>query len=206
MSITVTELRELSPKKFAVGFSDGSVIKLSLDAVSDLSLFQGKELSEEELSELNSRASLSSCKERALRIIAAKPMSCGELYSRLTEKGETPENAEECIEWLLERHYLDDRQYAGMIVRHYAGKGYGIHKIKAELYRRKIPKEIWEDALSEMPENEDAVYELLRHKLKSTSPDRAELKKAADALYRRGFSWDEIRAAIDRFNSENLDY
>jgi len=133
-------------------------------------------------------------------------MSCKELFDRLLEKGETAENAEKCTEWLIGLHYLDDAQYADTIVRHYAAKGYGIQKIKNELYRRGVPKTLWDDALSEMPETDDKVYELLCRKLKSDNPDRAEMKKATDALYRRGFSWDEIKTAVNRFNAERSDY
>jgi len=203
--MTITELREVSQGRFVVGFSDGSEMKLSLDIVADLSLFKGRELEDAEFSRLKSAAALSACKERALRIIGARPHSKKELYDRLLEKGETPENAEDCLEWLTKLHYLDDAQYAAMVVRHYAAKGYGVQKIKNELYRRGVPKLFWDEAISEMPEGDDTVYNLLCRKLKSEEPDRAELKKATDALFRRGFTWDEIKAAVSRFNSEKTD-
>ncbi|MGI5985849.1 MAG: regulatory protein RecX [Clostridiales bacterium] len=204
--MTITELREITAGKFIAGFSDGSEMRLGLDIIADLSLFKGRELSDEELSKIKSYSEFSSCRERALRIIGARPMSCKELFDRLLEKGETAENAEKCTEWLIGLHYLDDAQYADTIVRHYAAKGYGIQKIKNELYRRGVPKTLWDDALSEMPETDDKVYELLCRKLKSDNPDRAEMKKATDALYRRGFSWDEIKTAVNRFNAERSDY
>ncbi len=200
--MTITELRETIQGKFVVGFSDGSEMRLSLDIVADLSLFKGRELTEEEFSCLQSSSKLSACKERALRIIGTRPMSCKELFDKLTEKGETPENAAECVAWLIGLHYLDDVLYAGMVVRHYAAKGYGKQKIKNELYSRGISKELWDDAISEMPETDDTVYELLCRKLKSSNPDRVELKKATDALFRRGFSWDEIKAAVNKLNAE----
>ena len=108
--VTVTELCETASGKFAVGFSDGSEMKLSLDLVADLSLFKGRELSEKEFSSLRSSAALSKCKERALKIIGARPLSKKELFGKLVEKGETPENAEECVDWLTRLHYLDDAQ------------------------------------------------------------------------------------------------
>lgn len=199
----IIELRELSTGRFAVGFSDGSEVKLSANAVADLGLHRGRALSDEELLALTAKLSLTKCKERALRVIGARPMSCKELFNRLVEKGEIPENAEETIDWLLELHYLDDAQYAGMVVRHYAGKGYGPQKIKSELYRRGVPKELWDEAMEERPEDGGAVYEFLCRKLKSDAPDRAEMKKATDALFRRGYSWDDIRTAVDRFWEEH---
>ncbi len=202
--MTVTELREIGAGKFVAGFSDGSEMKMSLDVVADLSLFRGRELTQAEFETLGALAGLSACKEQALRIIGARPMSQKALYDRLIEKGQTPENAEETVGWLVKMHYLNDAQYAASIVRHYATKGYGVQKIRQELYRRGIPKALWDEALDEKPQDEDAVYALLCKKLKSDAPDRAELKRATDALFRRGFSWDEIRAAVSRFNAEGF--
>jgi len=203
--MTITELRETSSGKFIVGFSDGSEMKLSLDTVADLSLYRGRELTGEEFSKLKSAAELSSCKERALRIIGARPLSEKELFDKLVEKGEAADNAETCVEWLTKLHYLDDAQYAGMIVRHYAAKGYGVQKIRSELFRHGVPKPLWEEALEEMTDTDDKAFELLCRKLKSDEPDRAELKKATDMLYRRGFSWDEIKSAVNRFKTERPD-
>lgn len=203
--MTITELREISSGKFIVGFSDGSEMKLSLDIVADLSLYRGRELNDEEFSKLKASAELSSCKERALRIIGARPLSEKELFNRLVEKGEAAENAETCVEWLKKLHYLDDEQYAGMIVRHYAAKGYGVQKIRSELYRHGVPKPLWDEAVAQMPETDDKAFELLCRRLGSDEPDRAELKKATDMLYRRGFSWDEIKSAVNRFKTERPD-
>ena len=203
--MTITELREIPSGKFIVGFSDGSEMKLSLDIVADLSLYRGRELNDEEFSKLKASAELSSCKERALRIIGARPLSEKELFNKLVEKGEAAENAETSVEWLKKLHYLDDEQYAGMIVRHYAAKGYGVQKIRSELYRHGVPKPLWDEAVAQMPETDDKAFELLCRRLGSDEPDRAELKKATDMLYRRGFSWDEIKAAVNRFKTERPD-
>ena len=204
-NVIVTELRETLPGRFVIGFSDGSELKLTLDTVADLSLYKGRELSEKEFSALRSAAELSKCKERALRIIGARPLSKKELFDKLVEKGETLDNAEECVEWLCRLHYLDDAKYAGMVVRHCVAKGYGTQKIRSELFRHGVPKTLWDEALEEMPETDDKVYELLCRRLRSVEPDRAELKKATDALFRRGFSWDEIKAAVNRYTAGDND-
>lgn len=201
--MTVTELREVSQGRFLIGFSDGSEMRAGANAVADMRIYRGKELDDGEFSRLFAAASLSACKERALRLIGMRPMSCKELYDKLVAKGETEENAAACVAWLLELHYLDDEQYAAMLVRHYSAKGWGAQRVKNELYRRGVDKKLWDDALSEMPEMDDTVYSLLCRKLKSDAPDRAELKRASDALFRRGFSWDEISAAINKFRVEH---
>ncbi len=75
-TVTLTELREIAPKRFIVGFSDGTELRLSLDSVAELSLYSGREFSAEDYAALRGRAALSQCKERALRLIRARAMAC----------------------------------------------------------------------------------------------------------------------------------
>ena len=151
---------------------------------------------------LKDDAALTRTKDRALKLLGMRAFGERELYERLLQKGETEQNAATTIAWLLELRLLDDGEYAAMLVRHYAAKGFGPRRIRDELYRRKIPRELWDEALSEIPEQDDTIDKLLRARLRSDEPDRAELKRATDALLRRGFGWDEIKEAVERLQLE----
>ncbi len=142
-------------------------------------------------------------KKRALAILERRDVSRKELVTKLTDKGVDPNEATECADWLEGLGVVDDARYAGMVVRHYMAKGYGKARIQNELFRHGLPKELWEEALEQYVSPEDTLDRLLRAKLKSDSPDRAELKKATDALLRRGFSWREINEAKDRVLGAN---
>ena len=181
-------------------------MRTTLAVVTDFHLRAGKELTAPELDTLRAASERSHCRQRALRIIGARAMSVKELTDRLKEKGESPENAEDAAAWLQEMHLLDDAQYAAMCVRHYAAKGYGAGRIRSELYRRGIPRELWDDALQELPEQDAQIDTLLRRRLRSDTPDRDELRRASDYLYRRGFGRDEIRAAIARYQDNYEEY
>lgn len=198
--ITLTELKQTGPERFLARFDNGEELRTTLAVVTELSLYSGRAFTEDELSAVRNASARSRCRQRALRIIGARAMSVRELTDRLKEKGESPENAEDAAQWLLDMRLLDDAQYAAMCVRHYAAKGYGPGKIRNELYRRGIARELWDEALEELPEQDDRIDALLRRKLKSDTPDRAELRKAADYLYRRGFGRDEIHAALARYS------
>ena len=117
---------------------------------------------------------------------------------KLTQKGESPEAAASAVDWLCEKGLLDDGRYAGMVVRHYAAKGYGQSRVRQELQRRGVSRELWEEALRELPEPEDKLDAYLASKLKDPG-DRAQVQKVSAALIRRGFSWEEIRAALARY-------
>ena len=107
--------------------------------------------------------------------------------------------------WLQEKGLLDDGRYAGMVVRHYAGKGYGPGRVRQELQRRGIPRELWEAALEQLPEQDDKIESFLRARLRDPE-DRAQVQKVSAALIRRGFSWEEIRAALARFRADGEEY
>ena len=67
-------------------------------------------------------------------------------------------------------------------------------------------RRLWDDALQELPEQDDQIDTLLRRRLRSDTPDRDELRRASDYLYRRGFGRDEIRAAIARYQDNFEEY
>lgn len=201
--VVLTELKQTGPERFLARFDNDETVRTTLNVVTDLGLYSGKALSDEEFDQIQNTSSLALCKQRALRIIGARPMSRKELRDRLKEKGESAENAEMAVEWLTDLRLLDDEQYAAMCVRHYAAKGYGRGKIQNELFRRGVPREYWDYALDELPDQDDMIDRLLRKKLRSETPDREDLRRAMDYLYRRGFRRDEINAAVERWKDEH---
>ena len=200
---SITEINQTSPERFTLKFSDGSELKTSLGVITDRFIHSGMELSEQEFAELCDASSLSLAKSRALKILNARPMSEKEMRDRLTEKGESPENAVSCVEWLCEMGLINDESYAGTVVRHYAAKGYGVSRIRQELSRHGVPRDLWDTALEQMPGQDDKLERFIRARL-TDAEDRAQIKKISDALYRRGYSWDEIKSAINHIKSEEF--
>lgn len=147
-----------------------------------------------------------SAKKRALRLLEMRDYSRKELILKLTQKGEPLEDAEAVADRMVELGVIDDERYSRMLVRHYAGKGYGACRIKQELYRHGIHTDLWEEAMEEMPSQEEQLDKLFRSKLRSSNPDRAEIKKATDAMLRRGFSWSEISACKQRVLGSREDW
>ncbi len=202
--MTITELKQTHGERYVLVLDDGSVVKTTLAVVTDCSLYAGRELSAGELDEITNASRLERAKLRAMRIISARPMSCRELYDRLVEKGESERDAAACVEYLLGLRFLNDADYAAMTVRHYAARGYGRRRIRDELYRRKVPRELWDEALEQLPEQDGELDRLLEKRLRGTDPDdRAAIQKATAALARRGFGWQEIKEAIERWRSVN---
>ena len=137
-------------------------------------------------------------RKRALRILGSRRLSSQEMEKRLVAKGETPEAARETVKWMEDIGVVDDVDYASAIVRHYSGKGYGTARIRDELFKRGIPRDLWDDALSGSDDPLEAACEFLEKKLRGSN-DKDDLRRAADALCRRGFSYEDARRAVKAY-------
>ena len=194
----LTESKNVKDRWYA-DFDTGESLTISLALIADFSVYTGRRFEEEEFDALRAAASKMNARARALRMLGARAMSRRELTDKLLEKGETPEDAAQAADYLETLGYLDDAQYAASLVRHYAQKGYGPGRVRQELYRRGVPRELWENALAELPEDTDAIDALIDRRLRGTEPDKKEQKRLTDMLLRRGFSWDEIKNALGRY-------
>ena len=182
--------------RYWVTFSDGSKQALYRQTVEDFGLYTGMELSDEEYDRLITAAGQMSAKMRAVRIVSASNVSKRDLQDRLVRKGEDPNQAKEAVEWMEELHLLDDRNTAEQVVHSCISKGYGLQRAKQALYEKRIPKQYWEEALSDYPDQLDKIVSFLRMRLDSES-DQKQVKKAIDALLRRGHSYSKIREGLN---------
>lgn len=197
----VSALRQTSPGRVTVTLCGGEEIKTTLNVITDLRLYSGRELDGEELKELRAASASALARNRAMELLSRRPMSEKELVDKLIRKGEDQETAADCARWLREQGFLDDESYAAAVARHYAAKGYGPGRVRAELSRRGVDRELWDDTIQAMPENTDKLDRFIAARL--TDPeDRDQIRKVSAALYRRGYSWEEIRSALRRFNAE----
>ncbi len=191
--------------RFHVSFSDGSTMRLYRQTVEDFALYTGKELSEEEMAALRTAAGQMSAKMRAVRIVSASSVSRRDLQDRLVRKGEDPEQAKEAVAWMEELRLVDDRNTAESVVRSCIARGYGLQRAKQALYEKRIPKEYWSEALEDYPDQLDAILKFLRSRLDADS-DEKEIKKATDALLRRGHSYGTIRQALSMLSVDTDDF
>ena len=196
----VSALKKASSDRILVEFEGGESLRSTLAAVTDARLYVGMELDEEEYAALRRSSSRGLERQKALELLSRRPHSRKELKDKLLRRGVSEEDAEDCVAWLAERGFLDDEEYAGAVARHYAAKGYGAGRVRSELQRRGIDRELAADTLSDLPDSAGKIDAFLSRRL--TDPnDREAVRKVSAALFRRGFSWEEIRASLRRFDS-----
>lgn len=182
--------------RYKIVFSDGSLMRLYKQTVQDYGLYSGLELDLQTFESLKEAAAKMSAKMRAVRIVSASSVSKRDLEHRLIQKGENPDNAKHAVSWLAEMNLLDDQKTAEQIVSRCIGKGYGLARAKQMLYEKRIPKEYWQDALADYPDQTDKIRAYLDAHLPE-EPDVKTIKKVVDALIRRGHSYGTIRKVMD---------
>ena len=216
MRIEKLEPSQRRQGRWLVWLEDGTLIRVGEADVADLGLYTGMELDAEMAARLGEAAALSRLKTKALNIVSVRSISRRELVKKLTVRprrteqeleDSEPETEREALEaraesvadWLENLGLLNDGQYARDVVRWCAEKGYGARRVRDELFRRGVPRELWDGALEDFSGAEEAIDRFLAQKLKNWDGDPKELKRAADALARKGFSWSEISEGLERF-------
>ena len=191
--------------RYWVTFDDGTRLGLYRQTVEDFGLYTGMELSEKELASLQTAAGQWSAKMRAVRIVSASSVSKKDLEQRLVRKGEDPRQAREAVQWMEDLHLVNDRNTAEQVVHSCISKGYGLQRAKQALYEKRIPKQYWEEALADYPDQWEKIEAFLRSRLDGDS-DEKQKKKAIDALLRRGHSYSVIRQVLNELSFDTEDY
>lgn len=191
--------------RYWVTFDDGSKMGLYRQTVEDFALYSGKELDEQEAESLRTAAGQMSAKMRAVRIVSAASVSRRDLEARLVRKGEDPQQAKEAVAWMEDLHLVDDRATAEQVVSSCISKGYGLARAKQALYEKRIPKECWDEALADYPDQTEKITAFLKSRLDADS-DEKQVRRAVDALIRRGHSYGTIRRTLDALSFDTEDF
>ena len=191
--------------RYWVTFDDGSKMGLYRQTVEDFALYSGKELDEQEAEALRTAAGQMSAKMRAVRIVSAASVSRRDLEARLGRKGEDPKQAKEAVAWMEDLHLVDDRATAEQVVSSCISKGYGLMRAKQALYEKRIPKEYWDEALADYPDQTEKITAFLKSRLDADS-DEKQVRRAVDALIRRGHNYGAIRRALDALSFDTEDF
>ena len=184
-----------------VFLEDGACLKITEQELLDFGLRAGDDLNEATLARLKEAAGVSNVKATAADLIGKRAMSRASLEKKLKEKGASEADARYAAEWLEAIGAINDADYAALLVRHCADLGYGPARVREKLYEKGVPRELWEDALDQMPDNGEQIDRFLQSKLRGRTPDEKEKKRLTDALLRRGYSWGDVKAAWNRLGS-----
>jgi regulatory protein len=154
--------------------------------------------------------------ELALKALAARACSSGELRQKLLARAERLEDVDATLARLKEYRYLDDRRFAeNYAAARLENQRLGKNRVTQELRRRRVAPAVAEAAVQRTYRQVDEVVlieEFIRRKYRGASPadlfqDDKQLASAYRRLVRAGFTSGNVIRALKRFaaNPELLD-
>ena len=188
--------------RILVFLEGGQLLKITENELLYHDLRPGADLPEETVEELKKSAQASQMKARGAQLTGSRMLSKKQVVEHLTRRGGDRAAAEDTARWLEELGAVDEAAYGAAIVRHYSAAGYGPGRIRQELKRRGVPRELWEGLLSQLPPAEESVERFVQSKCKGKQLDKEMLRKLSGTLQRRGFSWQEIGPVLRRLEDE----
>ena len=196
MKITAIEPRR---KQMCALFIDGEyVMNLDAQTLIENRFDVGREIDDDELKEIIDKSNERRAKEKALWLISYRSHSKKELFDKL-KRGFDEESAQKAVDRMEELGLINDEEFAKLYARKLVnGKKMSVKAAEFELYRKGIDKITAEQVLGELEyDPQTQIIEFITKKYKNINDEKIK-RRAVAALQRKGYSWDEIKSALDR--------
>ena len=201
MTITAIKQQVKRHDRYSV-FVDGKYsFSLSEAGLIESRLASGQELDAAQLSDLKKTAGLDKAYGNALRYVAIRPRSEWEMQDYFRRKGIDAEAGAQIITRLRGLQMLDDMSFAqSWVASRRLLKAVSKRRLRLELQQKHVPGDIIDRVLREDETDERDTLRALIAKKQARYPDR---QKFMQYLARQGFSFDDIKSALDSFADES---
>lgn len=223
MKITAISAQQRNPNRVNVSVDGAYRFSLDVFQLVDLAIKVGKEYSEQELNSLEQESAFGKLYARALEYTMLRPHSAreirdylwrktrdqrvlrkpsekqkqkGNFESKIVEKpGVSQEIADRVFDRLVEKGYIDDEKFTRYWVENRnQTKGMSQRKLVNELRLKGVEASIIERALSETERSDESEIQKIITKKRSKYADD---QKLIQYLARQGFSYDDIKTALN---------
>lgn len=184
--------------EYAFAINAELVYKENLKVKDDVDIVKLQEVAEKE--------AYIRCKESAIKIIERSYKTEKEIRDKLKQKGYEEKQINKSIEFLKEYNFLNDNTYAKAFIKDkLASKG--TQKIKYDLMKKGISKEIIEENLLKVDKNEEkeVALNLARKKYESIRKNESDNYKLSGKLYRflisRGYGYNLVKDIVKEIMS-----
>ena len=138
------------------------------------------------------------CKKKSLDLLSRRDHSSLELKRKLLDRGFSIELVDRTIKLLLNKKYLDDHRFAREFFHFKYSAGQGPIKIKSELRRKGIDKDLIDSLFNDLEYDWSRLAEkVLNKKFKNSAIDNInEYAKRLRYLESRGFEREQVISVI----------
>lgn len=181
--------------RFFTGLSEAQVLRWGLRP--------GDRLTPDDLEVIREEATRSLWRDRALRLLARRPHSRAELRRKLQARGCDEHELELLLDRLEDEGLLDDEEFACSFIRDRLrlrprGRAGLLRELRARGVRHEVAvralQELWDGSVDEVA----LARAVGAGRLRSLPEDpRQARRRLSQLLWRRGFSGDAVRTAVD---------
>lgn len=212
MKITNVTVQARNPDRVNVSIDGKYKFSLYITQVTDLGIKRGQEIDEAQLAEYLRESEFGKLYARTLEYTLMRPRSIREVRDYLyrktlaskykTKKGDIKERegvsqsvTERVFVRLSEKNYINDESFARWWVENRnQRKGTSQRKLRSELLAKGVSMPIIDQMLSESERNDEDELQKIIAKKRKRYPDN---DKMMAYLSRQGFSYDDIKSALD---------
>jgi len=196
----IDSIEKLNKYKYKVK-TETSVFYVYQSDLRKYSIKEGIEFSDEIYERLVKETLIPRARKKALDILSRADCSEADLRKKLSLKNYLPDVIEDAVNYVKKFNYINDERYAENYLN-YRGKTKSIRQIKMELLSKGIDHNIIENVLTDGSNEEEALRNLLKKKIKNPEDmDEDKIKKIYAYLYRKGFSTELIREGLSDYLS-----
>lgn len=208
--ITKIEYQKNNKDRVNIYLDDNFAFGLDLNIMIKYSLAKNMELEDEFIDEILIAEEEIKTYNYALSVLSRVAKSEKKLRDKMQEKGYDNNFIDKAIIKLKQQKYLDDERYSEMLISSKINiSKYGKRKIKEALYEKGIDREIIDEKLGQLSEEDELerAFTLGAKKLNTLKEEdiRKKSLKLSNYLINKGFDFSVVKKAVSKLLEGNLE-
>jgi regulatory protein len=198
LKITKIEPQKRNPKRVSVYIDGYFALDVDMEIAYNYDLKEGKEIDADFIESVVKKEEQLRANNYALNLLSFRARSEKEIYDKMLQKGYEPSVIANTIQYLKEQQYINDKEFAETFIKDKVELShYGRNRIKAELLKKGIDKELIDELIEatiQANEEYETAKELAKSKIKSYQKDKKDVqyRKLSGYLLRKGYSYDIV--------------
>lgn len=199
--ITKIEIQKRNKERVNIYLDGEYAFSINAELVYKENLKVKDEVDIDKLKSVADKESYIRCKNSAIKIIERSYKTEKEVIDKLRLKGYEDKHIDSSIKFLKEYNFLNDNYYAEAFVRDRLNTK-GSQRIKQDLMRKGISKDIIEEKISDIDKNaeKDVARKLAEKKIGIIKKSENDIYKISGKLYRflisKGYTYDIVKEVV----------
>lgn len=208
--ITKIEYQKNNKNRVNIYLDDCFAFGVDLNIMIKYSLIKNMELDDNFIEEILKAEEEINVYNYALSVLSRSAKSEKELKAKMKEKGYDNQFIDNAVFKLKKQKYLDDERYSEMLINSKINVSkYGKRRLKESLYEKGIHKDIIDEKLNQLSEEDEfeRAYLVGAKRLKSLKDEDTRKKsiKLSNYLINKGFEYSTVKKTVSKLLDRSCD-